>query len=216
VVNLGSLLFCLAAGTAVGAIVVSRNGWRLGVRREEKAPPRTLVANLIRDHFRPVAIDDITISERSFPFRVRADLQRAIDRLFGSKTTIRHFCGVRQDYSHNTLTLSACIASGDHNPPVAVPPQYEEIDVGDEQPLRCLKNGIWFLEEGPNRSVVLLTAVERYGESTGIQFQIGTVNNADGTRLTQQFFRHLEESVLKAESYRGKILSLEQSPHSYS
>jgi cell division protease FtsH len=200
----------------VGAIVVSRKGWRLGIRREEKAPPRKLIATLIRDHFRPAAIDDITISERSFPFRVRADLQRAIDQLFGTRTTIHHFCGVRQDYSHNSLTLAACVASGDHNPPVAVPPQYEEIDVGDDEPLRSLKNGIWFLQEGPNRFVVLLSAVERYGETTGILFQIGTINNAEGTRITQEFFRHLEESVLKAESYRGKILSLEQAPHSYS
>jgi hypothetical protein len=112
--------------------------------------------------------------------------------------------------------LAACIAPGDHNPPVAVPPHYEEIDVGDEEPQRCLKYGIWFLQQGANRFVVLLTAVERYGDATGIQFQIGTVNNAEGTRITQEFFRHLEESVLKAESYRGKILSLEQSPHSYS
>jgi ATP-dependent 26S proteasome regulatory subunit len=41
-------------------------------------------------------------------------------------------------------------------------------------------------------------------------------NSADGTRITREFFRHLEESILKAESYRGKILSLEQQEHSYS
>ncbi len=211
----GAALTALTTGTLPGAVVVSRNGWRLGVRRQEKAPPRTLIANLIRDHFRPVPTDNITISERNFPYRVRADLQRAIDRLFGTTTKIRHFCGVQQDYSHHALNLAMCIVPSDHNAPVAAPPQYEEIDVGDEEPLRCLKNGVWFLEEGLNRFVVLFAAVERYGETTGVQLQIGTVNNADGTRITQEFFRHLEDSVLKAESYRGKILSLEQE-HSYS
>ncbi len=213
--GLGSTLAALSASTLAGAVVVTRNGWRLGVRREEKVPPRTLIANLIRDHFHPVPTDEIAISERCFPFRVRADLQRAIDRLFGTTTRICHFCGVQQDYSHHTLTLATCIVSSEHNRPVAAPPQYEEINVGDEEPLRCLKNGVWFLEEGSSRFIVLLTAVERYGETMGVQFQIGTVNNADGTRLTQEFFRHLEESVLKAESYRGKILSLEQE-HTYS
>jgi cell division protease FtsH len=211
----GAALMALTTGILPGAVVVSRNGWRVGVRREEKAPPRTLIANLIRDHFRPVPTDNITISERNFPYRVRADLQRAIDRLFGTTTKIRHFCGVRQDYSHHALNLATCVVPSDHNAPVAAPPQYEEINVGDEEPLRCLKNGIWFLEEGLNRFVVLFAAVERYGETTGVQFQIGTVNNADGTRITQEFFRHLEDSVLQAESYRGKILSLEQE-HSYS
>jgi len=160
----GAALMALTTGTLAGAVVVSRNGWRVGVRREEKAPPRTLIANLIRDHFRPVPTDNITISERSFPYRVRADLQRAIDRLFGTTTKIRHFCGVRQDYSHRPLNLATCVVPSDHNAPVAAPPQYEEINVGDEEPLRCLKNGIWFLEEGLNRFVVLFAAVERYGE----------------------------------------------------
>ena len=90
----------------------------------------------------------MNISERQFPFRVRADLQRAIDRLFGSKTTIRHFCGVRKEYRHEGITLSDCVVDSTHDPAVSVPAQYEEIDVGDEQPIRCLKNGLWFLEEG--------------------------------------------------------------------
>jgi cell division protease FtsH len=213
--NLGSLFLSLAVGTVAGAIVVSRNGWRLGLRRAE-TPSQNLIATLIRNHFHPVAVDDITISERQFPFRVRADLQRAIDRLFGSKTTIHHFCGVRQEYSHQDVTLAACVVPSQHSPPVAVPPQYEEIDVGDEQPIRCLKNGIWFLQQGSQRFVVLFGPVGQFGRVTGVQFQIGTINNAEGTRITQEFFRHLEESVLKAESYRGKILSLEQSEHSYS
>ena len=194
---------------------MGRNRWRFG-RRRLKMAPQTLIADLILNHFHPVAVENITISERRFPFRVRADLQRAVDRLFGSKTTIRHFCGVRQEYSHQDLTLAACVVHSEHHPPVAVPPQYEEIDVGDEEPIRCLKNGIWLLEQGPHRFVVLLGPVALFGQVTGIQFQIGTVNNPEGTRITQEFFRHLEESVLKAESYRGKILSLEQAAHSYS
>jgi cell division protease FtsH len=214
--NSESVFLCLTVGAAMGAFIGRRNGWWMGRQRGENGPPKKLIATLIAQHFEPIAVDDITISERKFPFRVRADLQRAVERLFRSETTVKHFCGVHQEYSHQSLTLAHCIVSSDHRPPVAVPPQYEELDVGDDQPIRCLKNGIWFLEEGTSRFVLLLSPVERFGDETGIQFQIGTVNNADGTRITQEFFRHLEDSVLKAESYRGKILSLEQTPHSYS
>ncbi|MEX2119968.1 MAG: AAA family ATPase [Pirellulales bacterium] len=49
-----------------------------------------------------------------------------------------------------------------------------------------------------------------------MQFQVASENNPDGTQITQEFFKNLEDSVLKAESYRGKILSLEQTEHSYS
>src|SRR5207249_2367116 len=83
----------------------------------------------------------------------------------------------------------------------------------DAAPVRCLKNGLWFLQQGEGRFVVLLAPVGQYGHVTGVQFQIATVNNPAGTRITQAFFQHLEDSVLKAESYRGKILSLEQSEH---
>jgi hypothetical protein len=163
----------------------------------------------------PTQIDDISISERQFPFRVRADLQRAIDRLFSADTTIAHFCGIRKEYSHEGVSLSDCVVAGEHNPAVAVPPQYEEIDVGDDEPVRCLKNGLWFLDRNGEKFVVLLSAAGHYGQVTGMQFQVATANTPEGTRITQDFFKNLEGAVLKAESYRGKILSLEQSEHSY-
>ena len=183
----------------------------------KKIPAETIgeIATIIRAHFAPTKLQNITISERKFPFRVRADLQRAIDRLFGSGTVIRHFCGVRKEYSHEELTLCDCIVENQRMAVVSVPPQYEEVDVGDDQPVRCLKNGIWFLRHDENKYVVLLAPAGQFGRVTGMQFQIAVVNDEAGTRIAQEFFRHLEESVLKAESYRGKILSLEQSQHSY-
>ena len=92
----------------------------------------TLISGLIRSHFHPTPLDDITISERRFPFRVRADLQRAIDRLFAAETSITHFCGVRKEYAYEGVELSGCLIDSDHNPAVSVPPQYEEVDIGEE------------------------------------------------------------------------------------
>src|SRR5262249_43743951 len=50
---------------------------------------------------------------------------------------------------------------------------------------------------------------------TGVQFQVATPNTPEGARLAEGFFRRLEEAVQKAESYRGKVLSLEQAEHAY-
>jgi AAA+ superfamily predicted ATPase len=183
----------------------------------KKIPAESIkeIATLIRAHFAPTSVQNLTIFERKFPFRVRADLQRAIDRLFASGTVIRHFCGVRKEYEHEGITMSDCIAGSRHSPAVSVPPQYEEVDVGDEEPVRCLKNGIWFLRQDSSKYVVLLAPSSRHGWVTGMQFQIAVINDEVGARISQAFFTHLEESVLKAESYRGKILSLEQSENSY-
>lgn len=189
---------------------------RLGFGRPDGGGGKTSVASLLRSHFRPLPIDDITISERQFPFRVRADLQRAIDRLFGDETLILHFCGIRREYSHEGVTLSACLVESEHNRAASIPPEYEELDIGELQPLRVLKNGLWLLERAGLRFAVLLAPIGMFGRTTGMQFQVGTPNTPEGTKITQEFFKQLEESILKAESYRGKILSLEEAEHSYS
>lgn len=187
--------------------------------RQKKAPDkshgRTSISSLLKTHFLPTSTDDITISERQFPFRVRADLQRAIDHLFTGETRILHFCGVRREYSHEAMGLSNCIVDSESNPTVSTPPEYEEINIGEAEPVRVLKNGLWLLERDGVRFAVLLSVVADYGRRTGMQFQVGTPNTPQGTQITQEFFKHLEQSILRGESYRGKILSLELSKHSY-
>ena len=212
---IGWLLFGVALAAGVFLFAALRRSQAKLKKRIAKTEGLTLISGLAQSHFAPTPLENITISERKFPFRVRADLQRAIDRLFRSGTIVAHFCGVRREYSHEGITFSDCIVVSQHNPAISIPPEYEDVNVGDDEPVKCLKNGLWFLQEGQTKYVVLLAPVANYGQMTGMQFQIGIVNNPEGTRITQQFFRHLEESVLKAESYRGKILSLEQSEHSY-
>lgn len=203
-------LLAALAGVGVGLLVARRLGRQ---RRQAGSRP---VRPLLENHFRPTSLDDLTVSERQFPFRVRADLQRAIDRLFASDVAIRHFCGIRKEHAYGGVSFPALLVDG-HDPVVSVPPQYEEVDIGEEEPVRCLKNGLWFLEEKGTRYTVLLTPASRhFHDVTGMQFEVATPNTPEGSRVTQAFFKHLEESVLKAESYRGKILSLEQAEHSYS
>ena len=207
--NLGWILFGIAVGVAVGVLVTK---W---IASQSKSSKSGEVSELLKKHFHPLPMNDITISQRQFPFRVRADLQRAIDRLFGETTQIRHFCGVRREFSHDGVTLSDCIVESQHSPTLSTPPEYEELDIGEGQPIRVLQNGLWLLEKDGVNFAVLLAPAGRYGQTTGMQFQIASPNSEEGTKVTQEFFRHLEDSILKSDSYRGKILSLEQSMHSY-
>lgn len=200
----------------VGLLIGAASAQLLARRLLNRGVNRTGISAVLLPHFHPTTPENITISERKFPFRVRADLQRAIDQLFGDQTTIRHFCGIRKEYAHEGVRMSDCIISSQHNPAISVPPEYEEIDIGEEQPVRVLKNGLWLLDRDGVRFAVLLAPVGHFGQTTGMQFQVATPNSAEGTRIVQDFFKHLEQSIFKAESYRGKILSLELSEHSYS
>ena len=207
---LGWLLCGLVFG-GIAAYIVQRKT----LSRTQPAGRHSPVAPLLEAHFQPTPTSDVTISERQFPFRVRADLQRAIDQLFGDQTQILYFCGIRREYSHEGACLSDCIIESQNNPAISVPPEYEEINIGEEEPVRVLKTGLWLLERDRTRFAVLLSPSGRFGLITGLKFEVATPNAASGTRIAQDFFKHLEESILKAESYRGKILSLENSEHSY-
>jgi AAA+ superfamily predicted ATPase len=203
------ILLAAAIGFGGGAAFIKR------AQRRKLQEGRRIVRSLLEDHFRPTSLDNLTILERRFPYRVRADLQKAIDFLLTDRVHVSSFSGVRKEYSHESLGFGSLIVGG-HSPALTVPPEYEEIDIGAAEPIRCLKNGLWLLDTHGIRCAVLLSAVERYGEATGVQFQIAAPNTEKGIDIAKTFFRDLEESVTRADSYRGKVLSLEKAEHSYS
>ena len=107
------------AGAGVGILGVWL--WRRG-----RPGGRWLRAPL-ENHFRPTTFDDLAVAERRFPARVRADLQRALDRLFAGAALAR-FCGVRKEHAaFEGINFSGLLADA-HNPAVAVPPEFEDVD----------------------------------------------------------------------------------------
>ena len=165
---------------------------------------------LIQSHFDPTTVEELTITERQFPHRVRADLQRAVDQVFQGETAISFFCGVRKTHAFDGIGFSELLVRDRNNPTHSVPPLYEEVHVGEDQPVRCLKNGLWLLESGGTRFAVLLEQYSHFGRNPVLRLQVATANDPPGFRVSQGFLKRLEEAVEKAESYRGKILSLEQ------
>ena len=168
------------------------------------------IHSLLEKHFHPTPLDDITITERRFPARVQADLQRAIDNLLRDDVSVLHFCGVRKQYSHEGVDFSELLIDDRRDPALSVPPQYEEIDIGEEERVKCLKVGLWLLEQKEKRFVLFLEPEGHLGRRRGIRFQVATINDEKGTQVSEEFFKRLESAVLECECYRGKTLSLEQ------
>src|SRR5262249_23298625 len=52
-----------------------------GAEEELMHEPKALIYTLLQGHFQPAPLDTLVMTERSFPGRVRPDLQRAIDGL---------------------------------------------------------------------------------------------------------------------------------------
>ncbi len=70
----------LLAGGLLALMWLKRK--RMGIYFSDPESDPDSVAGLLAAHFKPLPVSDVTITERKFPFRVRADLQRAVDGLF--------------------------------------------------------------------------------------------------------------------------------------
>jgi hypothetical protein len=56
-------------------------------------------------------------------------------------------------------------------PAQIVPPLYEEVDIGEERPVCCLKNGLWLLESDGTRLAVLLERYAPFSQIQGMRLQ---------------------------------------------
>lgn len=206
----------LFLGTLLGAVVVAGLSSKLGGFNFGNGSSKRWTNSiwwLLTSHFQPTPLSELTISEREFPYRVRADLQKTVDKLFGQDVKLLLFTGVRKEYAHEAIGITDCLFEDQNYPTLSTPAEYEEIDIGEEEAVRAPKKGLWLLEQSGCRFAVMMTPSERYGHVTGLRFQVATPNTPEGTQVSQAFYRHLEESVLVADSYRGKILSLEKPEH---
>lgn len=182
--------------------------------QEQGMTTRSLrISMLLAEHFQPLSLSDLEITERRFPYRMRVDLQRAADDLFGDQQDVVRFCGVQREHDYHGLAFADLLFPNPHNAPLAAPPQYEEVDIGEAEPARCLKNGLWLLARDDVKYAVLLTPALRHGEPAGMQFQVAIPREQASSAIAGQFFSHLEAAVARSASYRGKILSLEISDY---
>ena len=89
---------------------------------------------------------------------MRADVQVAIDRLFASP--IRFF-GIHEQYRYETVNIAALTRDG-RNAIAVAPAQYQDVDVGESDPVKCLVNGLWLCRIGGLRYAVVLSSHREY------------------------------------------------------
>jgi hypothetical protein len=170
------------------------------------AARQTLIHTQLQAHFGATPPEQLTIAHRHFPARVRVDVQHAIDT-FLAGVTVRQFCAVNSQYGAGVGALIQLLVRNPHMPAVAGPPQFAEIDIGEPEPVRCLDNGLWLLEEAGVPVAVLMQQVQ--GHLPAVQFEVAAPAGEAGEAFSRRFFKHLEAAVSQARSYRGKVLSLE-------
>jgi hypothetical protein len=164
-------------------------------------------------HFVGVELSGIVTAARDFPVTSRVDVQAALEEWFKPRAGAQ-VLGVHTQMSHETPTLAHLFAPGPFGVDVG-PLQHDEVDVGDERPVRCLKNGLWLARQGALPFAVLAGPSMTYGRHSGVHVEIGVPAGEAGAAFSQDFFRDLETRVAAGKTYRGRVISLE-SDHDYS
>lgn len=166
------------------------------------------ISTVLSNHFgEEMALSDLVTAYRQFPLTARADLQRAIEMTFSDRFEAKVH-GTHRDYSHEALKFSDFLDAS-NNAVVLGPLQFDEVDVGEQFPARCLKNAVWVCRSENIPFAVLLCVSESY-RSEELIFGIAVPPGDAEIELTHQFLKEIEELVHKSGTYRGKVISLEQ------
>lgn len=157
-------------------------------------------------HFAGIPKNLIVSTARSFPGHMRADVQTAVGAIFMKPENVLY--GVHEEYRYETLTF-AKLMSENRAPSMIAQAEYEDLDIGSSEPVKCLRNGFWLMHEGEMPYVVVLSEHREFDKELQIRVEIATPTGDQGRALAARCFTFIEEEVEAARSYRGKVLSFE-------
>lgn len=161
----------------------------------------------LREHFGRLPVEETATTARSFPLASRVDVQLAIDQFFASHGTST-LLGIHSAMGHETPTLAHLFTRGPF--PVDIGPlQHDDIDVGEQSPVRCLKNGLWLAYRSDMPFAVLLSPAIQFGMVGGVHVELAVPKGEKGLQFSEDFFRQLELRVNSGGTYRGRVISLE-------
>lgn len=161
-------------------------------------------------HF-SVSARDIATAGRQFPITARIDIQTGLESLVRQDPETK-LVGLVSPNSHESLTFAQMLG-GPHFYVDVGPLQYDEIDIGDPVPIRCLKNGLWMGRDKGLPFAIMLAPGGRFGFQVGVSIEIAVAAGERGAEFSQDFFRQLEQVISEGRSYRGRIISLEAHHH---
>jgi hypothetical protein len=178
------------------------------IRKKNKKPAPPFVAQKLTRHFGKQPLEQLVTASRSFPVASRIDLQAALDKIFREQFGAE-LVGVHRRFAHDTMTVSELVTTDNYAALIA-PLQHLEIDIGEVAPARCLNHGLWLSTAGTLRFALLLSPAMNYGRQSGMHVEIAVPPGEEGASLSRKLFEELERLIKRAASYRGKVISLEQ------
>ena len=168
------------------------------------------VCSLLKQHFGTMPLHDLVTATRKFPSTARVDLQSAFDEFFTKEFQSR-LVGIHGRHeAYETMKFSHLLVESENSVLIG-PLQFDEVEIGEKVPARCLNNALWLCEKGGNKFCVLLATAVQFGRPGGVHLEIAVGPGEAGLELSRWILDEIERKVSQAGSYRGKVLSLEVS-----
>ena len=160
---------------------------------------------LLVAHFAPLALEELVVVRRDFPHWMRPDFQKALEALFAGLPAVR-FTGARILDRDLDFRFADLAGAGDGI--AAGPAEYQDVDVGEALPVRCLTRGLWLAVRDGVRFALLLDVREGY-RGVRVRLEITVAPGDADTRIAAAVVEELRIPAESGASWRGKVLVLE-------
>ncbi|WP_260685697.1 AAA family ATPase [Rhizobium laguerreae] len=161
---------------------------------------------LIR-HFKTNDLAVLVTSRRQFTAHLLADLQTIIEDLVAPRSP--ELLGFQQEFEILPMKLSDLTTFEGKRVVHLTPVQYQDIDIGEEEPYASINNGLWLImiDDDMPAAVMLSKFLTRYGPK--VQVEIAHLPNEVGHAFAKGFLRTIEAHGKSSRYYRNKAVSFE-------
>ena len=170
------------------------------------AAPRVLrkAHHVISEHFAAWSADDLVIVKREFPAYLRVDVQIALEALTHGATRV----GIHSRNRYDASDIASLLSDRDHAKLIGAM-QFEDIDIGEGQPVRVPTNCLSLIDDPKSPLAVWVNLRTDHSETAQLNVELLASPGEEAAARTSAMLDALESAVAQGRSYRGKVLSLE-------
>lgn len=194
----------LITGEEVEALYAQRDNLLTG-SEHDMTQDRHQIYHAVQEHFGQTPLEELALTERTFPPRAMPDIQGAFNELDQHGYEVVQFWATTQHGTEPVQNFTALYSRDRSSPVKPSNPRYKEYDIGEDEPFRCLKDGVWLLKAEGCHMLALLDTSNCYT----VRVELAAQQSDEGRAATERFFKAIEDSIQRSRCYRGKVLSME-------
>jgi energy-coupling factor transporter ATP-binding protein EcfA2 len=169
---------------------------------------KSTVSVLLQQHFHGHEPHSLVTTGRTYPTASRVDVQLALEELLAEAHPVARY-GLHAPHHAGFDALGVALLMERTPFPIDIGPlQYDDIDIGETLPAKCVRQALWLSKDQGVPHSVLLGRAGPMG-MPGVHVEVAVPSGESGLRLTERFFDRLDKRVSAGRTYRGKVISLE-------